>query len=340
MRAWQYSSTKGGVEKNLKINASAPVPQPKPDQHLVQVIATALNPVDYKPAEIPLVGRLIRPKLATPGIDFAGCIVTPATGSPFKRGQLVFGVTGTSPIAGGGLAEFALCALKCTAALPEGTDPIDGATVGVAGLTAYQSIVPRVKKGDNVFINGGSGGTGIFGIQIAKTVGCRVTTTCSTPNVELCKSLGADEVIDYKKTNVLEALKGFETKFDHVVDNVGTEKELYWHCHEYMKPGAAYVMVGGGISLDGVGDAVKRKFLPRFLGGIKGNLEGFWPKPNQEDLQQIATWMAEGKVRTVIDTKFSFEEAPKAFEKLKTGRARGKIVVDVASDTYTKAQVE
>jgi NADPH:quinone reductase-like Zn-dependent oxidoreductase len=123
IRAWQYSSTKGGLEKNLKINPSTPLPKPNPTQNLVQVIATALNPVDYKPAEIPLVGRLIVPSPATPGLDFAGCIVTPAAGSPFKRGQLVFGVSASTPLAGGALAEFTLTEKESTVALPEGVDP-------------------------------------------------------------------------------------------------------------------------------------------------------------------------------------------------------------------------
>ncbi len=86
MRAWQYSSTKGGLERNLKINLSVKLPKPKPDQHLVQIIATALNPIDYKPAEIPGVARFVITKPATPGIDFAGSIVRPAPGSPFMPG--------------------------------------------------------------------------------------------------------------------------------------------------------------------------------------------------------------------------------------------------------------
>jgi len=225
-------------------------------------------------------------------------------------------------------------------ALTDGVDPVDAGTIGVAGLTAYQSIVPRVKKGDKVFINGGSGGTGVFGIQIAKAVGCHVTTSCSTTNVDLCKSLGADEVIDYKKQSVIEALKASGQKFDHAVDNVTGDKELYWRCHEYMQPGALYILVGGSPSFGHIADALKRKTLPRFLGGIKGNVEGFWPEPKSEDLEQIGKWMKEGKVRAVIDQKFLFEEAPRAFEKLKTGRAKGKIVVDVASETYKQAWLE
>jgi len=337
MRAWQYSSTKGGIDKNLKLNSSVPLPKPKPNQHLVQIFATALNPVDYKPAEIPVLGRLLVPKQATPGIDFAGRIVTPAQGSELKAGDLVYGASCSSPLAGGALAEFNISGKDATVALPSGIKLIDAATIGVAGLTAYQSIVPRVKKGDRIFINGGSGGTGIFGIQFAKAVGCHVTTTCSTKNVELCKSLGADEVIDYRTENVLDSLKTSGHKFDHVVDNVAENKELYWRCHEYMQPKAAYILVGGSPSIGWITDNIKRSILPSFLGGLKGNVESFWPIPRVADAEAIGDWIQKGKVRTVTDEVFSFEQAPKALEKLKTGRARGKIVVDIASKTYQKA---
>lgn len=337
MRAWQYSSTKGGLEKNLKLNSAVPLPKPKPDQHLVQVIAAALNPVDYKPAEIPGVTRIAITLPATPGIDFVGSIVRPASGSDLKAGQLVFGASGSTPLAGGALRELSVAGTNSIAALPDNVAPIDAATVGVAGLTAYQSILPYVKSGDKIFINGGSGGTGVFGIQIAKAAGCHVTTSCSTTNVELCKSLGADRVVDYKKEGVVEALLASGYKFDHAVDNVGVQKELVWRCHEYMKPGSTYVKVGGEPSLANIMDSLKGKFLPRFLGGLKGNVVGFWPKQKPEDLQQIGEWMRTGKIKAVIDQKFLFEEAPQALEKLKTGRARGKIVVDVALKTYKKA---
>jgi len=339
MRAWQYSSTKGGLERNLKINPSVKLPKPKPDQHLVQIIATALNPIDYKPAEIPGVACFVITKPATPGIDFAGSIVRPAPGSPFMPGQLVFGLSGSSPLAGGALSEFSVSGTNSTVTLPDNVDPVDAATVGVAGLTAYQSIVPRVKKGDKIFINGGSGGTGVFGIQFAKAMGCHVTTTCSTTNVEFCKSLGADRVVNYKKESVIEALKASGHKFDHAVDNVGTNKELLWHCHEFIESGAVYVVVGGDASPGGLADNLKRKLWPGFLGGINGKLVGFWPQQKSEDLQRIGEWMSTGKIKPVIDQKFLFEQAPQAFEKLRTGRAKGKIVIDVASETYTKASI-
>lgn len=332
MRAWQYSKASGGIEKNMKINPSATVPEAKPTQNLVEVIAVALNPVDYKPAEIPIIGHWIVKKPATPGLDLAGRIVTPAAGSSFKPGQLIFGISGNSPIAGGALRQFTTTESETTVPLPEEVNPVDAATIGVAGLTAYQSIVPNVKKGDRVFINGGSGGTGAFGIQIAKVMGCHVTTTCGPSNVELCKRLGADEVIDYRKTNVLEALKKSALKYDFVVDNIGYDLRLYWKCHEYTKPDTQFVMVGGTPSLGMVSERLRIKFIPAWLGGGQRKFSGFFPKANYEDLKIVGNWMKEGKVKAVIDEKFKFEDASKAYEKLKTGRAKGKIVVEVTAN--------
>ena len=329
VRVWQYGTTKGGLDKNLKLNTIS-LPQPKANQHLVQIIAVALNPVDYKPAENPIIRRLFVPNPATPGIDFAGRIVKPAAGSSLKPGQLVFGCPSGSPLAAGALSEYAIAGNDTCVPIPEGLDPVDAATIPVAGLTAYQSIVPRVKKGDKIFINGGSGGTGIFGIQIAKAVGCHVTTSCSTANVELCKSLGADEVVDYKKGNVVDALKARGTTFDHVIDNVGADFKFFWRAHEYTRAGASYVMIAGTPSLGYIWETMKAKIWPGFLGGGKRKIEGFFPAPRVQGLLQIAEWMKIGTVKPVIDQRFAFEDAPKAFTKLKTGRAKGKIIVDVA----------
>jgi NADPH:quinone reductase-like Zn-dependent oxidoreductase len=332
MKAWQYSSTKGGMEKNLHLNNSAAVPTPKSDQHLIHILATALNPIDYKPAEFRLLSRLAIPKPATPGLDFVGYLVTPAAGSSLKPGQLVHGVVGTTPLAGGGLAEYAVSKSDQVAAVPDGIDPTEAATLGVASLTAYQTIIPYVKSGDKVFINGGSGGVGVFAIQIAKAVNCNVTTSCSTPNVELCKSLGADNIIDYKKQGVLEALKASGQKFDHVLDYVGTDYSLYWKCHEYTKPGAIYMNVAGHLSLSYMWDSFMRKIWPGFLGGGKRKSMGFFTKADADQLAQVTTWMKEGKVKTIIDQKFPFDQAPAAIAKLKTGRAKGKILVEVSKD--------
>ena len=329
IRAWQYTSTKGGLDKNLKLNDSVPVPRPNPNQHLVKIIATALNPVDYKPAEVQLLHRLLIPNPATPGIDFAGRLITPATGSQLKPGQLVFGAAGKTPYAAGALSEYAAAEKSQTVALPDGIDPVHAAIIPVAGLTAYQSIVPNIKKGDWVFINGGSGGTGVFGIQIAKAVGCHVVTTCSTTNFELCKSLGADEVVDYKKQDIVEALKSSGHLFNLIIDNVGGDLNLYYRCHEYTLPDATYVMVAGLPTFSFLFSMLRMRLMPSFLGGGKRKTTGFFPKPNEADITQLVSWVKSGDIKPVIDSRFAFEDAPKAFEKLKTGRAKGKIVVDV-----------
>ena len=190
MRAWQFSATGGGIEANMKINEKATPPPAKltPEKVYVEVISMALNPVDYKFAELPLVGRLVISKPASPGLDFCGRVISTGSKTKVKPGQVVFGRL-DGPTKFGTLAECIVTKQDGAVPLPEGIDPDHGAAIGTAGITAYQSIVPFAKAGDKIFINGGSGGTGTFGIQIAKAIGCHVTTSCSTPNVQFCKDL-------------------------------------------------------------------------------------------------------------------------------------------------------
>lgn len=338
MKAWQYNTTKGGIEKNLFINPSAAIPKTtKPDQHVVQILSVSLNPVDYKPADAPLVDRYAIKKPASPGIDFVGRIVTPAADSPLKPGQMVFGLCGLSDFAGGALAEYNVAEKKCTVPVPAGVDPEHAATIGIAGVTAYQSILTTggAKPGDRVFLNGGSGGVGTFGIQIAKASGLHVTTSCSTRNVELCRSLGADEVIDYTKGSVLKKLQTLaadKQKFDLVVDNVGSDMTLYWQAHTYTKPSALYVNIAGEPSLKYLFTVLKSQ-MPSFLGGPKRKMPLLMYQRKYEDYEQIAKWMQEGKVKAIVDRKFAFADAPAAFERSKTGRTVGKILIDVAMET-------
>ncbi|KAK4890671.1 hypothetical protein LTR27_010710 [Elasticomyces elasticus] len=331
MRAWQYHDTARGLENCMKLN-TVPLPQPKPNEHLVQVLYAALNPVDYKPAEVGFVSRFMIPKPATPGIDFAGRMVKPAAGSSLKPGQLVFGSASTSPFAAGALREYATTETAGVVAAPEGVDPKHLATIAVGAETAYQSIVPYVKAGDSIFINGGSGGVGVFSIQIAKAVGCKVTTTCSTPNVELCKSLGADSVIDYRKQDVLETLRKGGQQYTHVVDNVGADWNLFWKSHEYSKPDAAYIYIGATPSLSYAWNQIKAKVWPAFLGGSKRKFLTFFAQTKNDELAKFGAWMKDGTVKPVVDSLWTMEKVPDAFRKLKTGRARGKIVVQVAAD--------
>lgn len=351
MRAWQFSSTRGGIEKNLRLNNSAPVPAHDSralgnDKVLVKIIAAGINPIDYKLAELPIIGRLLYRKNATPGSDFAGVIaaaspaVAPGQREAFREGQLVFGRL-SQPVRFGTFEEYIVLKSADVARIPEGVDPVDAAGVGVAGLTAYQCIQPFVHagKGDRVFINGGSGGTGVWGIQIAKALGCHVTTSCSGANADFCKNLGADEVIDYRSTNVVEALKKSVSgaggqKFDLAVDNVGGQGELYWQSHHYLSQGARYVQIGAEPGLGSTLDLVMKLTWPGFLGGGKRKFQMLMTENNTEQMEEIGKLLQQRKVKAVFHdgTVLSIEEGAQAFAKLKTHRAKGKIVMRVSGE--------
>lgn len=332
MRACQWTSAAGGLEKNLKVNSQASLPSSArslgSDQTLVKVSYSALNPVDYKLPELPVVGWLAISKPASPSMDFSGVVA--ATGrSDLKPGQRVFGKL--EPPQFGALAEYAVIGKEGVVPLPNGV-PLDQAgCVGVAGLTAYQSL-RSVKAGDKVFINGGSGGTGTFGVQYAKAKGCYVVTSCSGSNIELCKSLGADEVIDYRSENVASTLKRNGKQFDLIVDNVGASPDIYWQCHHYLKPSAKYVAVGAEASLATLKNTLAIFLIPSWLGGGKRKYEFLTCKTNADDYRQIGQWMSEGKVKSIIDSKYELDAVPKAFEKLKTGRSRGKVLIQVSKE--------
>lgn len=335
MRQWKYNSSDGGIEKHLQLHTTEPLPKPKPDEHLVQVLAVSLNPVDFKPAEAGLVGRLLVKKPATPGFDFCGRIVTPADGSRLEPGQLVYGAASTSAFAAGGLAEYIAAPAKTVLAVPAGSSPHEFAGAPVAAITAQCALMPYIRSGSRVFINGGSGGVGLYTIQIAKVAGAHVTVSCSAKNAELCRSLGADEVLDYNARSLLDQLRdaaATSRPFDHVVDNVFSDPELYFQAHTYTSPDAKFAEVASAPSLAFLRFALAAMLLPRFLGGAQRKMALIAADIQQESLTQVKDWMVEGKVKTVIDEVFPMEDVVQAFTKLKTGRARGKIIVHVAGE--------
>jgi len=327
MKAWLYSSTTGGLEKNLALHSSARTPAtPGASQLLIQVLSASINPADYKVPEMPIVPRLLVSTPASPGMDFAGRVVsTGAEVSEFEAGQLVYGTTGI-PTQFGSLGEYMVVGKDNVAALPEGVEPDQASTVGVAAQTAYQSLVPYVSKGDRVFINGGSGGCGIFAIQFAKVVGCHVTTTCSSRNLQFCKDLGADEVIDYTAEDVISVLKGQGQVYDHVIDHIGLPENLYSESNSFLRPRKAFVQVGAA----SMSIFANRLVWPGFLGGGKRKYVIFMMKHKKKDIAHIGEWMQQGKVRAVIDSTYEFEDAVKAFEKLRTERSKGKIIIHVS----------
>jgi NADPH:quinone reductase-like Zn-dependent oxidoreductase len=333
MRAVQWTSITGGIEKNLKVNTTAPVPtlptKSTEPSTLVKVAYSSINPVDYKLPEFAFFRAL---KMSTPAIpagDFAGTVIQ-TTLPGLKPGDLVFGRS--DPPDFGGLAEYVVVnGRENVVKLPKGVSMQDAATLGVAGLTAYQCIAPYTKEGSKVFINGGSGGTGTFGIQIAKILGCRVTATCSGANVELCQSLGADEVIDYRTTDVVKHLQRQGTQYDLLVDNVGS-LELYWNAHDYLKADGLYINIAGTATLAHVVNVLEVSYMPAWLGGGQRAAMFLRRKSNADDFAKIAQWIAEGRLRPVVEKVYGLDEAGEAFARLKAGRSKGKLVIKVAGE--------
>ena len=329
MKAWLYSDATGGLENNLSFTSEARTPPAlRNDDVLITVLSASLNPADYKLPEMGLLMRkLVIGTPASPGIDFCGRVV--ATGpdaTNFSPDQLVYGNLG-KPCKFGALGELIVASGSLLVHLPEGVEVDHAATLGIAGQTAYQSLKGYVSANDKVFINGGSGGCGIFAIQIAKVMGCHVTTTCSAKNVEFCRGLGADEVIDYTaEEDLVASLCERGVMFDHIVDHIGYPAALYHQSHYFLAPGKMFVQVGS----PGVGTFAGRMLLPGFLGGGKSKYVVFVTKNNREDLVQLGEWVQKGAIKVQLDTAYELEDAVKAFKQLRSGRARGKIIVHVA----------
>lgn len=330
MRTWTYSDASRGLECVLKLHRTS-LPLPNPKQHLIQVLGVGLNPVDFKPAEA-FIGHFLIKKPATPGFDISGKIMIPAPSSGLKPGQLVYGAASTSPFVGGGLAEYVAAPTDTIVILPQSIPPLEAAGAPVAAVTAFDSLSPYIHAGSRVFINGGSGGVGTYGIQIAKILGAHVTVSCSGRNEELVRSLGADEVLDYTRSPLLAQLQ-VSQKFDHVIDNVFSDPELYFQAHTYTNPGAAFIEVASAPSMPFIRFAVRASILPAYFGGGRRKLVVLACTLTGDKLAQLATWMAQGKVRNVVDGVFEMEDAVSAYKSLKTGRARGKIVVKVAGES-------
>jgi len=241
-------------------------------------------------------------------------------------GQRVYGKL--EPPQFGALAEYAVVGYEGTVPLPDEVSFEQAGCVGVAGLTAYQTLA-SAKAGDKVFINGLSGGTGTFGIQIARAKGCYVVGTCSTGNVDFCKELGANEVIDYKSEDVISTLKRGGRMFDLVVDYVG-QTDLYWQSASFLKPAGKFVCVGAQPSLATLKSFLAIFLTPRFLGGWPRTFEFLTCKVNAAQYADIAKMMAEGKVKSVIQQSYALENASDAFVALKSGRTRGKLAIKVS----------
>ena len=308
---------------------------PKPDEILVQVHAAGLNPIDnmipkgtFKP-----ILRLQLP--ATLGSDLAGVVAEVGSRvTRFKAGDAVF--ASVFDLGTGALAEFALVPESAAALKPANLDFVQAASIPMVGLTSWQALKERVhlQPGQKVFIPAGAGGIGTFAIQLAKYLGANVGTTTSTGNEDLVRSLGADEVIDYKKQQFEDALQGYDAVLGTVRGDA-IEKSL-----RILKPGSAVVSLVGPpdaafararemnffmvlvfelLSRKIIGHAKKRGVAYSFL----------FVHPNGGQLAEIGELLKAGRIRPVIDKVFQFEQAKAALAYLEQGRAKGKVVVQM-----------
>jgi NADPH:quinone reductase-like Zn-dependent oxidoreductase len=322
MQAVSYTCY-GGPEVLTVAEIEKPVPAA--GEVLVRVRAAAVNPLDWhymrgSPYIMRLGSGLGAPDRPRLGVDFAGTVEAVGAGvTRFQPGDAVFGGKF------GALAEYVtLSADGAVVPKPASMSFEEAGSLPIAGLTALQALRDggRVQPGQKVLINGASGGVGTFAVQIAKAMGAEVTGVCSARNVDLVRSLGADEVIDYKQADYTESGR----QWDVIVDNVGNHSILA--NRGVLANDGRYVIVGapGG---DWLGPLL-RPLLAMLINPFVGQeLVMLMAQQSNEDLQALASLAESGQLRATIDRRYALEETADAIRYSETGRARGKIIVEV-----------
>ena len=300
-----------------------PVPALGDGDVLVSVSAASANAGDWHllrgtPFPFRLVVGLRTPKFKIIGTDIAGRVEAVGRNvTQFRPGDEVFGEL--SRCGFGAYAEFAAAPEKALALKPANLSFEEAATLPTAGCTALQGLRKgRIQRAKRVLINGASGGVGTFAIQIAKSFGTEVTAVCSTKNVDVVRSIGADHVIDYTKDDF--AASG--QRYDVIVAANGDRS--IWEYRRVLTPDGSYAMTGG--SNRQLTDALL--FGPLLSTGRQrfGNV---LVKPNQADLLTLKELCETGKLRPVIDRRFPLSDVPSAVRYIEDGHARGKVVVTV-----------
>jgi NADPH:quinone reductase-like Zn-dependent oxidoreductase len=301
-------------------------PTPKDDEVLVRVHAASVNPLDWHYVEgTPYLVRsdtgLGKPDNPRLGVDFAGTVESVGKNvTRFKAGDEVFG---------GKLGAFAEYVSvpegRALASKPGNVTFEQAAAVPIAGLTALQALRDKgqIHAGQTVLINGASGGVGTFAVQIAKSYGAEVTGVCSTKNIDMVRSLGADQVIDYTKDDVTKGAQ----RYDLIIDTVSTHSLSDYR--RILTPKGIYVIVGStdpgswfGFLVKPIEGAILSKFVDQKFGMMLAEL-------NKNDLAALGALMQSGKLTPVIDRRYKLSEAAEALRYLEKGHARGKVILTV-----------
>ena len=300
-------------------------PTPANDEILVKVHAASVNPLDWhymrgSPYLMRLGTGLGKPKGTSIGVDFAGTVEAVGTDvTRFKPGDEVFG--GRT----GAFAEYVTVREdRAVAPKPANVTFEQAASAPIAAITALQALRDkgRIKPGQKVLINGASGGVGTFAVQIAKSFGAEVTGVCSTRNVEMVRSIGADHVFDYTKEDYTKSGQ----HFDLIIDMVGNHSLSA--NRQVLNPEGIFVIIGGakGNWLAPLMGPIKAMMLSPFVGQ---EFVMLLARMERDDLVILGDLMQEGKITPVIDSHYRLSEVAAAIRHSEDGHARGKIIIDL-----------
>lgn len=301
-------------------------PAPADDEVLIKVRAAAVNPLDWhfvrgSPSFARLFMGLRKPKSPRMGADVSGLIEAVGRNvARLKPGEAVFGTCR------GAFAEY-VCAPESTLARnPRDVTFEQAACAPIAGLTALQALRDKahVHPGQTVLINGAAGGVGTFAVQMAKCFGAQVTGVCSTANVEMIQSLGADHVIDYTRESVTQG----DRRYDAILECVGNLP--FSDCRRILTPRGVCIGVGGG-GPDASGTAILAGIFKSMVASWFASQKrvGILARSNPADLAVISELMQARKVISVIDRRYALSEVPEAIRYLERGHARGKVVISI-----------
>jgi NADPH:quinone reductase-like Zn-dependent oxidoreductase len=293
------------------------------DEILVKIHASSMNAVDWHiriptPSFARLMGGsaktlFMKPRFPILGADFAGKIEAVGKNiEQFKVDDDVFG-----SVKAGGHAEYICISEKDAVLKPVSMTFEQAAAVPTCGYMALQGLRDhgKIKSGQKVLINGASGGVGTFAVQIAKSFGAEVTGVCSTQNLEQAKSIGANNVVDYKKEDFTKNGEQYDLIFDVVA------KSSFSKCKDSLRPEGIYVSTVFGL----------RPILQKFWTSMSGNKKmiPYLGKPNKDDLIFLRDLIEAGKVSSVIDKIYPLNEVPQAHRYMEKGHAKGKVIIKI-----------
>jgi NADPH:quinone reductase-like Zn-dependent oxidoreductase len=295
-----------------------PKPEVGANELLIRNLAASVNPKDAFVRQgrfRALTGTKFPMRL---GWDFAGVVETVGPSvHQFRSGDRVFG--SIRNWRGGAYAEYVCAKQWEMALLPDSISFVTGAAMPIAGLTALQALqdIGGIRPGDQICINGGSGGVGTFAIQIARELGAHITAICSAANVERCQSLGAEKVLDYKKERIEDSTNQFKIFFD-VYGN---------KCLDQVQ----HLLDGNGVYISTVAsETIFKDQLRTLLSPKRSRLVVV--KSRTADLADLATYVTQGAVKCFVEKEFDFDEIASAHTEIESMHTRGKLVLKITKD--------